>query len=62
MEKFPTDNVAVILSVDRRMNRATADEVVDIAIQMKNEGRRVVGVDLCGDPTVGVVHYAEYHI
>jgi len=51
VDKFPNDKAAVILSVDRRMNRATADEVVDIAIQMKREGRRVVGVDLCGSPT-----------
>ncbi|CAE6428083.1 unnamed protein product [Rhizoctonia solani] len=50
VEKFPTDKVGFILSVDRRMTRAEADEVVDIAIQMKNEGRRVVGVDLCGSP------------
>ncbi|KAG8679313.1 hypothetical protein FRC11_003890, partial [Ceratobasidium sp. 423] len=50
VEKFPTDKAAFILSVDRRMARVEADEVVDIAIQMKNEGRRVVGVDLCGSP------------
>lgn len=34
------------------MSRSEADEVVDIAIRMKNEGRRVVGVDLCGSPLV----------
>ncbi|CAE6502440.1 unnamed protein product [Rhizoctonia solani] len=50
VEKFPADTAAFILSVDRRMSRAEADEVVDIAIQMKNEGRRIVGVDLCGSP------------
>lgn len=50
VEKFPSDKAAFILSVDRRMSRSEADEVVDIAIQMKNEGRRVVGVDLCGSP------------
>ncbi|KAJ1308027.1 hypothetical protein OPQ81_002098 [Rhizoctonia solani] len=50
VEKFPADKAAFILSVDRRMSRAEADEVVDIAIQMKNEGRRIVGVDLCGSP------------
>ncbi|CAE7169430.1 unnamed protein product [Rhizoctonia solani] len=50
IEKFPADKAAFILSVDRRMSRAEADEVVDIAIQMKSEGRRVVGVDLCGSP------------
>ncbi|KAH7341297.1 hypothetical protein B0J17DRAFT_625837 [Rhizoctonia solani] len=50
VEKFPADKAAFILSVDRRMSRAEADEVIDIAIQMKKEGRRVVGVDLCGSP------------
>ncbi|KAF8676871.1 AMP deaminase [Rhizoctonia solani] len=50
VEKFPADRAAFILSVDRRMSRTEADEVVDIAIQMKSEGRRVVGVDLCGSP------------
>ncbi|KAG8708415.1 hypothetical protein FRC09_001270 [Ceratobasidium sp. 395] len=55
VEKYPTDRAALILSVDRRMTRAVADEVVDIAIQMKKEGRRVVGVDLCGSPLVNDV-------
>ncbi|KAG9101015.1 hypothetical protein FS749_011098 [Ceratobasidium sp. UAMH 11750] len=50
VEKYPADRAALIVSVDRRMSRAVADEVVDIAIQMKKEGRRVVGVDLCGSP------------
>ncbi|QRW04372.1 hypothetical protein RhiLY_03371 [Ceratobasidium sp. AG-Ba] len=45
----------MIVSIDRRMDRAVADEVVDIAIKMKNEGRRVVGVDLCGSPTANDV-------
>ncbi|KAG9121795.1 hypothetical protein FRC07_002097 [Ceratobasidium sp. 392] len=55
VEKYPADRAALILSVDRRMTRAVADEVVDIAIQMKKEGRRVVGVDLCGSPLVNDV-------
>ncbi|KAG8739766.1 hypothetical protein FRC10_005191 [Ceratobasidium sp. 414] len=50
VEKYPANRAALIVSVDRRMSRAVADEVVDIAIQMKKEGRRVVGVDLCGSP------------
>lgn len=50
VERFPSDKVTFIVSVDRRMSRSEADEVVDIAIRMKNEGRRVVGVDLCGSP------------
>ncbi|CAE6533350.1 unnamed protein product [Rhizoctonia solani] len=51
VEKFPADKAAFIVSVDRRMSRAEADEVVDIAIKMKKEGRRVVGVDLGGSPS-----------
>ncbi|QRV75464.1 AMP deaminase [Ceratobasidium sp. AG-Ba] len=55
VEKYPVDRAAMIVSIDRRMDRAVADEVVDIAIKMKNEGRRVVGVDLCGSPTANDV-------
>lgn len=52
VEKYPEDVAALIVSLDRRMSRSDARECVDIAVQLKKAGRRVVGVDLCGDPTV----------
>jgi adenosine deaminase len=41
----------LILSIDRRMSLAEANQVVDLAIQNKILG--VVGVDICGDPSKG---------
>lgn len=43
----------LILSIDRRNDTATADEVVSLAQRFKHKG--VVGVDLCGDPAKGNV-------
>ncbi|KAL4254947.1 Adenosine/adenine deaminase [Abortiporus biennis] len=47
------DRAAVIVSLDRRMTDEVAREVVECAIKLKKAGRRVVGVDLCGDPLAG---------
>ncbi|KAM3084498.1 hypothetical protein ACMFMF_001854 [Clarireedia jacksonii] len=41
----------LILSIDRRNDPETAMGVVDLAEKYRNQG--VVGIDLCGDPTVG---------
>jgi adenosine deaminase len=46
---------ALIVSLDRRMDATVAKECVDIAVSMRKNGRRVVGVDLCGDPMVRFV-------
>jgi adenosine deaminase len=43
----------LILAIDRRNTASEADEVVDLALKYRAQG--VVGVDLCGDPTVGDV-------
>jgi adenosine deaminase len=43
----------LILSIDRRNDLSTALQVVDLAIEFRDQG--VVGVDLCGDPAVGDV-------
>ncbi|KAG8984607.1 hypothetical protein FRB90_005201 [Tulasnella sp. 427] len=53
VEKYPVDRAALIVSVDRRMSVEDALECVNLAIELKSEGRRVVGVDLCGDPRAG---------
>lgn len=50
VEKYGPERAALIVSLDRRMPADVARECVDIAIELKNAGRRVVGVDLCGDP------------
>lgn len=52
VEKYCPDQAALIVSLDRRMSKEDADECVEVAITLKNRGRRVVGVDLCGDPFV----------
>ncbi|KIW03755.1 adenosine deaminase, variant [Verruconis gallopava] len=40
----------LILSIDRRNSLAQAKETVDIALEFQSRG--VVGIDLCGDPSV----------
>jgi adenosine deaminase len=52
VETRAPDAAALIVSLDRRMVRAIAQEVLELAVQLRREGRRVVGVDLCGDPRV----------
>ncbi|KAJ3729189.1 Metallo-dependent hydrolase [Lentinula guzmanii] len=64
VERYPKEKAGLIVSVDRRMPVATeseseseegitVEEVVNLAIEMKKQGRRVVGVDVCGDPRSG---------
>jgi len=53
VEKFDPSQAALIASVDRRMTDAEVTECVDITIALKQEGRRVVGIDVCGDPRAG---------
>lgn len=52
VEKYRPDLAALIVSLDRRMSNEEAAECVEAAITLKERGRRVVGVDLCGTPTV----------
>ena len=52
VERFPPERAALIVSLDRRMTPAVAAECVDAAVRLRAAGRRVVGVDLCGDPRV----------
>ena len=52
VEKYRPDQAALIVSLDRRMSKEVADECVEAVVTLKKRGRRVVGVDLCGHPTV----------
>ena len=44
----------LIISVDMRMGEDDLRECVELAGQLKKEGRAVVGMDLCGDPSVSL--------
>ncbi|KAL4069107.1 Metallo-dependent hydrolase [Scleroderma citrinum] len=61
IEKFRPDQAALIVSIDRRMSDADAAECVHVAIALWDAGRRVVGLDLCGDPRRGDVSTFEKH-
>ena len=52
VERYPDSRAALIVSLDRRMGEEVLRECVDIVKRLKEERRRVVGVDLCGDPMV----------
>jgi adenosine deaminase len=52
MEAYTEGKCALIVSIDRRMDEGTMMDCVRIAAKLKNDGRRVVGIDLCGTPTV----------
>ncbi|KAI0976410.1 Metallo-dependent hydrolase [Xylaria arbuscula] len=51
--KFPSIQVRLILSIDRRNTLAEANELIALATRFRSRG--VVAVDLCGDPTKGDV-------
>ncbi|KAJ7174143.1 Metallo-dependent hydrolase [Mycena crocata] len=61
VERYPQSRAALIVSLDRRMDADVAQECVEIACSLKAEGRRVVGVDLCGDPKAGDMYTFEDH-
>lgn len=52
IEKYPVERAALIVALDRPVNLEVLREVVALAAALRGEGRRVVGVDLCGDPLV----------
>ncbi|KAK0198416.1 hypothetical protein F5146DRAFT_948909 [Armillaria mellea] len=64
VEKYGKDQAAFIVSAGREMDEESVKECIGIAKTLKAEGRRVVGVDLCGDPLRGDVdmfcrHFAD---
>ena len=53
VETYDPERSGLIVSLDRRMGEETVKECLKIALKLKEEGRRVVGLDLCGDPMAG---------
>jgi adenosine deaminase len=53
IELYPPSAAAFIVSLDRRMSPSDMSTIVSLAISLKQSGRRVVGIDLCGDPLAG---------
>lgn len=53
IEKYRNDQARLIVSLDRRMTDDILSECLGLALRLKQQGRRVVGIDLCGDPTAG---------
>lgn len=62
LECYDQSRVGLIISLNRRMSGEVLSECVRLAGELKAEGRRVVGVDLCGDPTVGDIDIIAPHI
>jgi adenosine deaminase len=62
IERYPVTQASLIVSLDRRMSGRDLDECVGLAIKFKNSGRRVVGIDVCGDPTKGDMRIFTKHI
>lgn len=61
LERYDQSTVGLIISLDRRMSDEVLSECIGLACELKSEGKRVVGVDLCGDPTVGDIDTIEPH-
>lgn len=55
VEKYSSEQTGLVVSLDRRMTTEVMGECVEIALRLKSQGRRVLGVDLCGDPKAGNV-------
>ncbi|KAJ7465276.1 hypothetical protein FB451DRAFT_1263158 [Mycena latifolia] len=53
IEQYPEDKAALIVSVNRSMTEQEVEECINIARSLKAKGRRILGVDLCGDPLAG---------
>ncbi|KAF8168483.1 hypothetical protein B0H34DRAFT_646085 [Crassisporium funariophilum] len=55
VERYDQDKAGLTVCLDRRMGDTVLRECLTIIGKLKTEGRRIVGVDLCGDPTLGNV-------
>ena len=56
IERYPVSSAACILALDRRMPQDVAGKCIEIAIDLRMGRRRIVGVDLSGDPAARYLH------
>jgi adenosine deaminase len=64
MESFSEAQCNLIVSVDWRMTAEQALETVNLAVELFKAGKRVVGIDLCGDFQVSLSirnHFSGTH-
>ncbi|KAJ7366534.1 Metallo-dependent hydrolase [Mycena albidolilacea] len=61
VERYPEDKAALIVSVNRTMTEQEVEECIGIARALKAKGRRIVGIDLCGDPMGGDMNTFARH-
>jgi adenosine deaminase len=59
VERYPEDRAGLILTLDRKTGEDIWEECLEIALDLKKVGRRLVGVDLAGDPCAGDVSAFE---
>ena len=51
VEQYGEDKAGMIMTLDRTTGPDIWEECLDLALKLKGEGRRLLGVDLAGDPT-----------
>ncbi|KAJ7242880.1 hypothetical protein B0H12DRAFT_1055486 [Mycena haematopus] len=61
VERYPEHKAALIVSMNRTMTEQEVEECVGIARSLKAKGKRIVGVDLCGDPLAGDMNKFAKH-
>ncbi|KAH6903426.1 adenosine deaminase-like protein [Coprinopsis sp. MPI-PUGE-AT-0042] len=59
VERYPEDRAGLIMTLDRKTGEQTWKECLELATKLKQAGRRLVGVDLAGDPCAGDVSAFE---
>ncbi|CAI2343880.1 unnamed protein product [Caenorhabditis sp. 36 PRJEB53466] len=57
--QYETMEVFLIISFDRRMSVDTAKKIMEAVIRLRSETNLIVGVDLCGNPSVNGRHLLE---
>ncbi|KAG1786713.1 Metallo-dependent hydrolase [Suillus plorans] len=62
VEMYPATRATLIVSVDRCTSDSDLEEYISLALEMKNRGRRVGAIDVCGDPRGGDMQSFTQHL